>query len=53
MENRKSHGVFYTPDTFVSQIVKDLRSGETILDPSMGSGAFLVGAAKYFKTAYK
>lgn len=50
MENRKSHGVFYTPDKFVSQIVKYLKSDETILDPSMGSGAFLIGAAKYFKT---
>ena len=50
MENRKSHGVFYTPEKFVKHIVKDLRPDETLLDPSMGSGAFLVGAAKHFKT---
>jgi len=50
MENRKSRGVFYTPEKFVKHIVKDLRPDETIIDPSMGSGAFLVGAAKHFQT---
>jgi hypothetical protein len=50
MENRKSHGVFYTPEKFVKHIVQDLDPNDTILDPSMGSGAFLVGAAKHFQT---
>ena len=49
MENRKSHGVFYTPEKFVKHIVQDLDPNDTILDPSMGSGAFLVGAAKHFQ----
>jgi hypothetical protein len=49
MENRASRGVFYTPDKFVKHIVQDLDPSDTILDPSMGSGAFLVGAAKHFR----
>jgi hypothetical protein len=49
MENRKSRGVFYTPDNFVKHIVQDLDPNDTIIDPSMGSGAFLVGAAKHFR----
>jgi hypothetical protein len=49
MQNRQSRGVFYTPDTLVKHIVVNLNPDDTILDPSMGSGAFLVGAAKHFK----
>jgi hypothetical protein len=49
MENRKARGVFYTPSVFVEHIVKDIQPNETILDPSMGSGAFLLGAAKHFQ----
>lgn len=50
MQNRQSRGVFYTPETLVKHIVTNLDPDDTILDPSMGSGAFLVGAARHFKT---
>jgi hypothetical protein len=50
MQNRQSRGVFYTPETFVKYIIQNLNPNETILDPSMGSGAFLVGAAMHFKS---
>ena len=62
---RKASGTFYTPRSLTDFLVRrtlhplvrdasaqrilDLR----VLDPAMGSGAFLVGACRYLSTAYE
>lgn len=62
---RKATGTFYTPRSLVDYLVADtlapLTAGATpeqilslrVLDPSMGSGAFLVGACRYLASAYE
>ena len=62
---RKSSGSFYTPQPLVDYLVRDtLRPlvheatpdailERRVLDPSMGSGAFLVGACRYLARAYE
>ena len=47
-------GQFYTPQEVVDIIVNYLKpqSGETIYDPTCGSGGFLLNAAKYAKSSY-
>lgn len=62
---RKSSGSFYTPQPLVDYLVRDtLRPlvheatpdailERRVLDPSMGSGAFLVGACRYLAGAYE
>jgi hypothetical protein len=62
---RKSTGTFYTPLTLADHLVREtlapLVSGRTateilelkVLDPSMGSGAFLVCACRYLADAYE
>ena len=47
-------GQFYTPQEVVDIIVRYLKpqEGETIYDPTCGSGGFLLNAAKYAKTNY-
>jgi type II restriction/modification system DNA methylase subunit YeeA len=64
-EVRKAGGVFYTPtyvvDYIVSQTVGKLFEGKTlrqaarlkILDPTCGSGSFLVGAYQYLLDWYR
>jgi Alw26I/Eco31I/Esp3I family type II restriction m6 adenine DNA methyltransferase len=59
LDNRKSGGVFYTPTNIVEHIVKSTvgsalsgltpveASKLTIVDPSCGSGSFLLGAYQY------
>lgn len=61
---RKASGTFYTPQAIVDDLVREtlapLTAGKTpeqilglrVLDPSMGSGAFLVGACAYLADAY-
>jgi Eco57I restriction-modification methylase len=62
---RKSTGTFYTPQPLVDYLVRDalfplVRDAtpeqileRRVLDPSMGSGAFLVGACRYLGDAYE
>ena len=47
-------GQFYTPQEVVDIIVRYLKpqKGETIYDPTCGSGGFLLNAAKYAKANY-
>ncbi|MBR6445796.1 MAG: N-6 DNA methylase [Prevotella sp.] len=47
-------GQFYTPQEVVDIIVRYLKPqrGETIYDPTCGSGGFLLNAAKYAKANY-
>ena len=53
-ETRRSHGVFFTPDWLADRVVESTlgdRSPEglRILDPSCGSGAFLLAAARWIR----
>lgn len=62
---RKATGTFYTPQSLVSYLLRDTLAplvrevspeeilSRTVLDPSMGSGAFLVGACRYLASAYE
>jgi hypothetical protein len=62
---RKATGTFYTPRSIAGYLVRDtlapLVSGASperilslrILDPAMGSGAFLAGACRYLAEAYE
>lgn len=47
-------GQFYTPQEVVDIVVRYLKpqKGETIYDPTCGSGGFLLNAAKYAKANY-
>lgn len=47
-------GQFYTPQEVVDIIVRYLKpqEGETVYDPTCGSGGFLLNAAKYVKSNY-
>lgn len=47
-------GQFYTPQEVVDIIVRYLKpqKGDTIYDPTCGSGGFLINAAKYCKANY-
>lgn len=47
-------GQFYTPQEVVDIIVRYLKpqKGNTVYDPTCGSGGFLINAAKYCKTNY-
>lgn len=48
-------GQFYTPQEVVDIIVRYLKpeEGETVYDPTCGSGGFLLNAAKYVRMQYK
>lgn len=48
-------GQFYTPQEVVDIIVRYLKpkEGETVYDPTCGSGGFLLNAAKYVRRQYK
>lgn len=48
-------GQFYTPQEVVDIIVRYLKpqKGNTVYDPTCGSGGFLINAAKYCKSAYE
>ena len=47
-------GQFYTPQEVVDTIVRYLKpqEGETVYDPTCGSGGFLLNAAKYVQSNY-
>jgi methylase of polypeptide subunit release factors len=46
---KRSSGQFYTPESFASQIIKEVAPKITgsILDPACGDGSFLIAAADY------
>ncbi len=48
-------GQFYTPQEVVDIIVRYLKpqKGETVYDPTCGSGGFLLNAAKYARASYE
>jgi len=50
-QGRQAGGEFYTPRPIIRLILKiiDPKISETILDPFMGSGGFLVEAFQYLK----
>ncbi len=62
---RKATGTFYTPQSLVDHLLRDTLAplvreatpeqilSRSVLDPSMGSGAFLVGACRYLASAYE
>ena len=62
---RKATGTFYTPQSLVDHLLRDTLAplvrdalpeqilSLSVLDPSMGSGAFLVGACRYLSSAYE
>ncbi len=64
-ERRKATGSFYTPRSLTEYLVRrtlaplaedvppDRILALRIVDPSMGSGAFLVGSCRYLATAYE
>jgi len=53
-EDRKLNGAHFTPSVIIQGILQEVRPqpDERILDPSCGSGAFLVEAADYLHTTY-
>jgi len=52
--DRKLNGAFFTPNYIVKTIIHRLtpQANERVLDPSCGSGAFLLGLAEYFYTTH-
>ncbi|MFD2787380.1 Eco57I restriction-modification methylase domain-containing protein [Hymenobacter rubripertinctus] len=54
VEDRKLNGAFFTPSYIVDYIISEVNPGynDRNLDPSCGSGAFLVGLARYYKATF-
>ena len=55
VQDRKVNGAFFTPEFIIDFIIKEISPLESDknLDPSCGSGAFLVGLVDYYKQTYK
>lgn len=53
-KNRKINGAHFTPNYIVRYIIDRIgpKENDTNLDPSCGSGAFLVGLAEYYRDKY-
>lgn len=53
-EDKKTNGAFFTPQYIVDYIISNIAPQENskIIDPSCGSGAFLLGIIKYYKKNY-
>ena len=53
--DRKVNGAFFTPTYIVDYIINQVTPTKTdkCLDPSCGSGAFLIGLVSYFKNKHK
>ncbi|OQX23339.1 MAG: DNA methyltransferase [Desulfobacteraceae bacterium IS3] len=53
-EDRKLNGAFFTPNYIVDFIIKKTspQEDERCLDPSCGSGAFLIGLVDYYKRTF-
>jgi adenine-specific DNA-methyltransferase len=54
-DDRKFNGAFFTPTYIVDFIIKEVEPQEhhKNLDPSCGSGAFLIGLAQYYKNKFR
>lgn len=54
-KDRKLNGAFFTPNYIIDYIIKEIdpQESDKNLDPSCGSGAFLIGLAEYYKCKYK
>lgn len=54
VQDRKLNGAFFTPSYIVDFIINEVKPSYNArnLDPSCGSGAFLIGLAQYYKAAY-
>ncbi|MFH1198070.1 MAG: N-6 DNA methylase [bacterium] len=54
-KDRKLNGAFFTPNYIIDYIIKEIdpKESDKNLDPSCGSGAFLIGLAEYYKCKYK
>lgn len=52
--DKKLNGAFFTPSYIVNFIIKNINPGikDKNLDPSCGSGAFLIGLVEYYRTVY-
>lgn len=55
VQDRKVNGAFFTPEFIIDFIIKEISplEADKNLDPSCGSGAFLVGLVEYYKVTYK
>ncbi len=53
--DKKLNGAFFTPITIVNFIINEVspQINDKCIDPSCGSGAFLIGLVEYFKKKYK
>lgn len=54
IRDRKLNGAFFTPDFVVDFIIKEVNPKETdkCLDPSCGTGAFLIGLVEFYLKQY-
>lgn len=54
-KDRKFNGAFFTPNYIIDFIIAEIKPKETDknIDPSCGSGAFLIGLTEYYKSKYK
>lgn len=54
-EDKKTNGAFFTPQYIVDYIIQNVAPNEDskVIDPSCGSGAFLLGIIRYYLNAYK
>ncbi len=52
--DRQINGAYFTPDYVVENIVESIgpKENDANLDPSCGSGAFLIGLIEYYKRTY-
>lgn len=53
-EDRRTNGAYFTPQYIVDYIVASVapRYGDKVVDPSCGSGAFLLGVVRYFERTH-
>ena len=55
IEDKKTNGAFFTPSFIVDYIIKEVNPqlNETVIDPSCGSGAFIIGLLRYYTQKFK
>lgn len=53
-EDKKTNGAFFTPQYIVDYIIQNVAPDEDskVIDPSCGSGAFLLGIIRYYQNTY-
>lgn len=53
-EDKKTNGAFFTPQYIVDFIINNLapKENDKVIDPSCGSGAFLLGIIRYYMNRY-